>query len=118
MNNILIDLTEKYFENFKNKNLNVLNEIFDDNIKLYDPFVKNVIGKQNVLKITKGILDSCEEIKFTQQDIFVDVQKMTTVSEIEFYCGKIRINVVDIIKFSNQNKIISITAYLDTAFRQ
>jgi len=39
---------------------------------------------------------------------------MITVGEIEFYVDKLRMNVVDIIKFNVDFKIISINAYFDT----
>ena len=52
-------------------------------------------------------------IDFSQKNIYIDSEKMVAVGEIEFYCDKVRMNVVDIIKFNSEFKIVSITAYFD-----
>lgn len=115
MYNQLQLLAYKYFESFSHKDLKRLESLFDDEITLFDPIVKNVIGKNNVLNINKDIFDNCKNITICKQDIFIDVKKMIIIGEIEFNCDETKINVVDIIKINMDMKIESITAYLDTS---
>ena len=91
-----------------------MKNIFDKDVKLFDPVVKEVLGRDRVLEVNKNIFNTCKLINFTQKNIFIDSEKMVTIGEIEFYCDKVKLNVVDIIKFNSKFKIISITAYLDT----
>lgn len=114
MRELIHKLANNYFINFEKKNIHGLSEMFEDNISLFDPVVQNVVGKKNVLKVNKDMFDTHDEIKFTMKEIFVDASKMTAIGEVEFFLGKTKINVVDIIKFNKDMKIISITAYLDT----
>ena len=107
-------LAYRYFTNFENKDIKALEEDFSEDITLFDPVVKLVKGKEAVLEINKNIFSDCKTIEFTKQDIFIDESKMTAVGELEFFCGETKINVVDIIKFTDDLKIQSITAYLDT----
>ncbi len=110
----LKQLTEEYFYNFEKKDINKLEEMFDDNIILFDPIVKEVIGKNAVLDINKNIFSDCKEIRFTKKELFIDEGKLTIIGEVEFYCANTKINVVDIIRFNKDLKIVSIVAYLDT----
>jgi len=107
-------LTLIYFSEFENKNIKALEKVFSDNVTLFDPIVKLVTGKEKVLEVNKNIFYDCKEIRFTKKNIFIDESKMTAIGEVEFYCNDTKINVVDIIKFNNNLKIQSITAYLDT----
>ena len=114
MKDKLQKITERYFLSFENKDIGALKKIFDKDVKLFDPIVKEVIGRDKVLEVNKNIFNTCKLINFTQKNIFIDSEKMVTIGEIEFYCDKVKLNVVDIIKFNSKFKIISITAYLDT----
>ena len=107
-------LVNQYFEAFENKNIEVLEKIFHNDIVLFDPIVKKIKGKKQVLEINKNIFSNCTNIIFTRKDIFIDINKITAICELEFYCNDIKINVVDIIKFSQDFKIIGINAYLDS----
>ena len=110
----LKSVASQYFESFRKKDLESLYNLFDEQITLYDPIVSLVKGRDNVINVNKKIFDDCNEIKFTKKDIFIDSTKMCVIAEIEFYCDKTKINVVDIITYSEDLKIKSITAYLDT----
>ena len=88
--------------------------MFDDNIYLFDPIVKKIEGKHNVLEVNREIFKSCKEIKFLKKEYIIDSNKMTVAGKVEFFCDNQRINVVDIITFNSNLKIISIVAYLDT----
>tara|TARA_Y100000389_G_C17462898_1_gene523159 strand:- start:3152 stop:3517 length:366 start_codon:yes stop_codon:yes gene_type:complete len=110
----LYKLTDYYFDNFEKKNILALSDMFDDEIFLFDPIIKRVNGKANVINVNKRIFDSCNKIKFTKKEIFIDQRKMIATGEVEFFCDEKKINVVDIIAYSESLKIISIKAYLDT----
>jgi hypothetical protein len=114
MKNKLKEITEQYFSSFESKDIMSLEKLFDKEIKLFDPVIKEVIGKDKVIEANKNIFNGCEKIIFTKKNIYVDSKEMTTVGEIEFYVDKLRMNVVDIIKFNVDFKIISINAYFDT----
>lgn len=107
-------LTNKYFDNFEKKDIAALSDMFDDNIFLFDPIIKRIDGKSSVIKANKKIFDSCSKIQFTKKNIYVDQSKMVASGEVEFYCDKTKINVVDIITYNEDLKIKSIIAYLDT----
>ena len=115
MHNNLLKLANNYFQAFENKDLEKLGKLFDERVTLFDPVIKLVEGKEKVLEANQNIFNDCKNIKFIKKDIFVDETKMTVIGELEFYCDETRINVVDIIKFNDNLKIKSITAYLDTA---
>lgn len=107
-------LIDEYFIAFENKDIEKLKNMFDDNITLFDPVVKLIQGKAQVIEVNMNIFNDCTNLNFIKKDIFIDIEKMTAIGEVEFYCNDIKINVVDIIKFNNDLKINSITAYLDT----
>lgn len=110
----LRDRTELYFNSFMNKDLNSLSKLFDEKITLFDPIVKEVIGKENVLNVNKNIFNNCSVIKYSKKELHIDSKKNIVTAEIEFYCDEQKINVVDIITYNSKFKIIKITAYLDS----
>ena len=67
MKDLIYELTNKYFINFENKNIEALSEMFADDISLFDPVIQKVEGKTNVLKINKNIFDNCKKIEFTKK---------------------------------------------------
>ena len=107
-------VADEYFEAFGNKDLETLKRLFVNDVRLFDPVVKEVLGKEAVLKANQNIFDSCKTIHFTRQDIFIDESKNVVVGELEFYLDKTKVNVVDVIRFNKDLKIESIAAYLDT----
>jgi hypothetical protein len=106
------ELTTEYFEIFSNKNIDKLAELFDDSIVLRDWDIQK-FGKQEVVAANQNIFDSVDAITVTPIKICADGN--TTASEISIEVnvgGNIEhLNVVDVIEFSSENKILSVTAY-------
>ncbi len=112
--NNLKQISEKYFEAFAQKNLHVLSEMFTDDVVLFDPIIKEVKSKEEVLAANKKIFESAQEIKFVFKRIFVDNEALVSTAELKIdFDGKL-IEVVDIIEFDEMGKIKKITAYLDS----
>jgi hypothetical protein len=108
----LCQITTEYFKIFSNKDINKLSQLFDNNIVLKDWDIEK-FGKEEVIKANQNIFDSVDKITVTPIKICSDGN--TTASEINIEVivnGKIEhLNVVDFIEFSEENKILSITAY-------
>lgn len=104
-----IQLVYDYFDAFVNKNLNLLSEMFDNNIRLIDWEI-SAHGKAEVLKANQSIFDSVESIK-------IDIIKIAMVDSIFMAQVSIKINkdidlkVIDVITFNSENKIIEVSAY-------
>jgi ketosteroid isomerase-like protein len=106
MNKKLRALTEKYVEEFNNKNLPEVLSLMDENFKLTDPG-NHIEGRADCGQFFKNLF--INDISFHAHNIFVDGDH----SIIHF---KIKINDktlhgTDIIKWNN-NKMISLVAYL------
>jgi hypothetical protein len=112
--NEILEIGEKYFFYFEQKDINSLRNLFSKEIKLFDPIVKSVVGIENVLLANIEIFNSSEKISIKNKKIFVDYFSDTLIAELEIQFDLNIINVVDIIAFDANKKIISITAYLDT----
>ena len=106
-------LGKKYFSAFENKEISSISEMFDESIKLTDPFVKTISGKTNVLATNADIFKDVSVIKFSKCDIFVDEEKNTIIGELEILLDKTKLEVVDIIVFNDVFLITSITAYIN-----
>lgn len=105
----LINITKLYFQYFSDKDIQNLELLFSENIRLVDWEI-NVIGKKNVIEANKKIFNSVHTIKVTPLNIFQDKSVMTC--EIEILIDKTDLlKVVDIIKFDEDKKIVNISAY-------
>ena len=105
----LINITKLYFQYFSEKDIQNLELLFSENIRLVDWEI-NVIGKKNVIEANKKIFNSVDSIKVTPLNIFQD--KLVMTCEIDILINKKdKLKVVDIIKFDEDKKIISISAY-------
>lgn len=111
----IIELTIHYLKYFEEKNITELKNLFDDDIILFDPMIKEVKGIGNVVKVNQDIFSSYESIRFTKRRIIVDQISNISVGELEIFFDKKEIQVVDIIEFNNDGKIKKITAYFDTS---
>lgn len=112
--NKILEIGEQYFHYFEKKDINSLGTLFSKEIKLFDPFVKSVVGIDNVLLANLEIFNSSEKILIKNKKLFVDYFSDTLIAELEIQFDLNIINVVDIIVFDSSKKIKSITAYLDT----
>lgn len=108
----LKDLTIEYFKIFSNKNINELSELFDDSIVLKDWDIEK-FGKGEVVKANQNIFDSVDKITVTPVKVCSDGNITASEIRIEVIIGDTieYLNVVDFIEFSEENKIISVTAY-------
>ncbi|MDD9897476.1 MAG: nuclear transport factor 2 family protein [Candidatus Melainabacteria bacterium] len=105
---------EDYFTAFAKKDLAKLDEIFADEIVLWDPLVNEVSSKAKVLEANKAVFDGTQKIDFVFKRIFVDQSKNAAIAELKIeFDGKL-IEVVDILEFNDSGKLAKITAYLDS----
>lgn len=102
------NLIIKYQKAFNDRDLNKLSELFDNKITLKDWDIEEK-GKKNVMKAILKIFKSVKNIKCIPLQTIID--KKIAVCELIIVANKIRVNVVDIIKFNNNKKIISIKAF-------
>ena len=102
-------LCDSYFIYFNDQNINKLEELFSDNIKLEDWNI-SVKGKDDVLKEIQNIFDSVESLEILPREYYED--NSTVCCEIMIKINKTEsIQVVDIITFDNLMKIKKIKAY-------
>jgi hypothetical protein len=107
--NILKDLSKKYFNAFSNKKLELLKDMFADNIILRDWEIQ-AIGKKEVLAETEKILDSVKSIEVVPLHIYCEED--TVIAELEILIDRAeKIHVVDIISFNEEGKILGINAF-------
>lgn len=107
---MLKELTKKYIAAFDSKDLNKCAELFTDDFALEDPVVKRIEGKEKVLKVIKGIFDSCNKLDFTAKHIYQDNQ--TTIIEFVLKLDNTVLTGIDIIVWED-NKMKELRAYLD-----
>ena len=109
MNIDYINLCKNYFKVFSEKNIDELTKLFSKNVILKD-WENSASGLIEVLKVNKKIFKSVNTIEVKPINIYSD--NNTVISEIEIFIDKSdKINVVDIISFDQEGKILSITAY-------
>jgi hypothetical protein len=108
----LKDLTIEYFKIFSNKDINKLSELFDDSVVLKDWEIQK-IGKEDVIKANQNIFNSVDKITVIPVKVCSDGNTTASEITIEVIIGDTieYLNVVDFIEFSEENKIISVTAY-------
>tara|TARA_Y100001968_G_scaffold288772_1_gene291271 strand:+ start:1098 stop:1442 length:345 start_codon:yes stop_codon:yes gene_type:complete len=105
----LKDLTMKYINMFINKDINGLSNIFDDSIVLRD-WETMAEGKESVLSANENIFNSLASINIEILGIIaenkrVSVEFTLAINETE------KINIVDLIDFTDSGKILLIKAY-------
>lgn len=99
-------LTDKYFEAFLNKDVETLNELYSNNITLIDWNI-NVNGKEEVLLANQGLFD----LDFTLEVHNTNQSEDKTFNEITITIGEEVLNIMDVITFDENFKIIKIVAY-------
>lgn len=107
-------IAEDYFRAFTTKDLAKLDEIFADEISLWDPLVNEVSSKAKVLEANKAIFDGTQKIDFVFKRIFVDQARNTAIAELKIDFDGNLIEVVDILEFNEAGSLAKITAYLDS----
>ena len=105
----LKNLCLKYFNAFSNKDLERIEEMIVAGVQLRDWDIK-AYGSIDLIAANKRIFDSVESIIVIPVAMYQEGS--TVIAELEIIVdGKEHINVVDIITFNEQQKIIKITAY-------
>lgn len=105
----LKDSCIRYFSNFSKKDLLKLKNDFSEDIILRDWEIEEN-GLDNVVKVISTIFDKINSINIKVINLIRESHQVA--AEIEILINEEeKIKVVDIIKFNNQNKICSITAY-------
>jgi len=108
----LKELATQYFETFSNKNTEGLRLMFADNVTLAD-WEASAEGMENVLTANQKIFDAVESIVVTPQTMYEDNSTVIAEIRIDINNGdQASINVVDVIDFDENGKILNIRAYL------
>jgi len=103
------ELVIKYFEDFSNKDLAKLSDIFSEKIRLQDWDIL-ADGKQNVLEANKNIFNSVDTIFVNLKELYIDKNVATCIIEIVIN-NEETLKVIDIIKIDTNGKIKEISAY-------
>ncbi|EJP71330.1 MAG: hypothetical protein NT01SARS_1137 [SAR86 cluster bacterium SAR86A] len=103
------ELVTKYFEDFCNKDLEKLSDIFSEEITLQDWDI-HAEGKQKVLEANKNIFNSVDTISVNLNQLYIDDNVATCIIEIVIN-NKETLKVIDIIKIDTDGKIKEISAY-------
>ena len=102
----------KYFSAFSIKNIEIISELFSEDIVLIDWNIHE-IGKENVIKANRDIFNSVEEIKVIPIMFYSNSETSFAVQiEIQINKGQI-IRVIDLIEFDINSKIKKIVAYIN-----
>ena len=103
------NLANEYFLAFSNKNLVKIQSMFSKNIILRDWDI-SVQGFDQVSAANQKIFDSVRTIVVSPINIFVD--ENTAIGELKITINDLEvINVVDLIEFNQDLKIVAIKAY-------
>jgi len=106
-----VELLNNYFDLFSKKNINGLREMFSEDIELIDWEIHSN-GVENVLKSNENIFSSVETIVIKLKNIYEKISEKTFFCEILISINDGHpINVIDIIKLDDKNKIKLISAY-------
>lgn len=105
------ELMRDYLTAFSDKNLNMLEFMFSDDVILHD---WNILatGKEAVLAANKNIFDNVTNIVINVDNFSEDRSDNNLMfAQLEVIVDNEIINVVDVIKFDKNNKITKISAY-------
>ena len=101
-------ITRNYLKYFERKDFESLKNIFAEKIKLKD-WENNLKGKTKVLNFNRKIFSKVQKIVIKKQKI--SVSKNTVFADLKLIIDNNKLNILDVIKFNNNKKIISINAY-------
>ena len=108
MKKTIKDIALDYVHAFSNKDLDAINELFENDIELRD-WEQFVSGKHKVLAVNKRLFESIEDLNISVLNLFqID---MIVVCELEVSINAEKLLVVDVIEFSRDKKIRNIRAY-------
>ena len=110
----LVQNSERYLRAFSNRNIEILSEMFAEDVELHD-WNASIIGKKGVLEFNRALFVEFEEIEVEIKNIIH--LRSDNLAAVEFdLClrnsvEEIMIPVVDIIGFGEGNKILFVRAY-------
>jgi hypothetical protein len=107
------ELALKYFRLFSEKNIDKLFYLFDEEASLRD-WELEARDRVNVLTAMKETFDSVESIQVNVIDIHELIYEKKVIAELEIIIDgntEQSLSVVDIIKFSDEKKILDIKAF-------
>lgn len=109
VNNSIYSRTLDYIQAFDGRLINDVEEFFSDEFILNDPAV-NIKGKSKVLAYISDLFKANVNLQFKSNNILVDRQR--SVIEFELTLGDTVLIGTDVILWDNDNKMISMNAYL------
>ena len=109
VNQSLYSRTLDYIKAFDSCSIELVAEFFSKEFTLNDPSV-NISGKDNVVVYISELFESNTNLHFTSNNILVDRQR--SVIEFELIIGDAVLIGTDVILWDNDNKMISMNAYL------
>ena len=102
-------IIEKYFEYFSNKDIQMLKSLFSMKVSLKDWEI-NANGFDEVVQANIKIFNNVETIQVSLVEYYE--HKKSCVCLIDILVNKKEtINVIDVIRFDENNKILEISAY-------
>jgi hypothetical protein len=100
----------KYFKSFSDKNIDLLSEMFSDEIELTDWNI-SAIGKDEVIEANRNIFNSVNNIQITPINFYLK-SDFSYAAHISIVIDGIEnLNVIDVIEFGDDGLILSINAY-------
>ena len=107
-----IQQLRKYFQAFSDKNIEVLIEMFSDDIILID-WNNTFTGKDQVVNEVQGIFTNFNNIKLEITDIFSSLNKDDSFAcEIVIVFDDLEpLYIMDLIEFDDEGRIEKLTAY-------
>ena len=100
----------KYFKSFSDKNIDLLSEMFSDEIELADWNI-SAIGKDEVIEANQNIFNSVNNIQITPVNFYSKSDFSYAVHISIVIDGIENLNVIDVIEFDDDGLILSINAY-------
>ena len=106
-------LALKYFRLFSEKNIDALFHMFDEEVSLRDWEIE-AQGRVNVLTAMRETFESVESIQVNVIDIYELIYEKKVIAELEIVINGNTgqpLSAVDIIKFSDEEKILNIKGF-------
>lgn len=99
-----------YFDDFSNKRIENLSEIFADDVSLRD-WCNQCHGKDQVLQLNRNIFKNTKSINVTPINIYQEGDVVIGEVRIDIDEGSETLLVTDMIEFNKEGKISAIRAY-------
>lgn len=104
----LKDLSQTFAGAFSQKNINDIGNLMHENFRLFDPVLRNLSGRDNVLRAMQKDFNKFQDIQYIAKNIYQDGN--TTIIDFEIRLDDILLRGVDIMKWE-QEKMVSLDCY-------